>query len=378
MKRLTLGKKRQTDNDIRFKLDKKQRAHYNKCVVCMKTQYGFKGSSELNRKGWIWLSKNGSTKVKKKGASTGSTFDNLELFLLHLPTTIWFAIFCYAPMFGVVIAFKNYKARPGKSFLWSLINNSDWVGFDNFKFLINSSYFGNMLRNTLVYNIIFIVLGIVIPVTLAIMISQLYSKRLAKVCQTMMFLPHFMSWVVIGYFVYAFFATDAGLINNIAKKIGIGEIGHQWYQDLGFWTWFLVFLNVWKGMGYNMVVYLASISGIDKEMYEAALIDGATKWQQTKFITLPTLRPIISIMFIMAVGNVFRSDFGLFYQATRNSGALTSITQTIDVYVYKALLERPNINLSSAAALLQSVCGCITIVAANLIVKKIDPDAGLF
>ena len=235
-----------------------------------------------------------------------------------------------------------------------------------------------MLRNTLVYNIIFIVLGIVIPVTLAIMISQLYSKRLAKVCQTMMFLPHFMSWVVIGYFVYAFFATDAGLINNIAKKIGIGEIGHQWYQDLGFWTWFLVFLNVWKGMGYNMVVYLASISGIDKEMYEAALIDGATKWQQTKFITLPTLRPIISIMFIMAVGNVFRSDFGLFYQATRNSGALTSITQTIDVYVYKALLGRPNINLSSAAALLQSVCGCITIVAANLIVKKIDPDAGLF
>ena len=194
----------------------------------------------------------------------------------------------------------------------------------------------------------------------------------------MMFLPHFMSWVVIGYFVYAFFATDAGLINNIAKKIGIGEIGHQWYQDVGFWTWFLVFLNVWKGMGYNMVVYLASISGIDKEMYEAALIDGATKWQQTKFITLPTLRPIISIMFIMAVGNVFRSDFGLFYQATRNSGALTSITQTIDVYVYKALLERPNINLSSAAALLQSVCGCITIVAANLIVKKIDPDAGLF
>ena len=344
----------------------------------MKTQYGFKGSSELNRKGWIWLSKNGNTKVKKKGASTGSTFDNLELFLLHLPTTIWFAIFCYAPMFGVVIAFKNYKARPGKSFLWSLINNSDWVGFDNFKFLINSSYFGNMLRNTLVYNVIFIVLGIVIPVTLAIMISQLYSKRLAKVCQTMMFLPHFMSWVVIGYFVYAFFATDAGLINNIAKKIGIGEIGHQWYQDVGFWTWFLVFLNVWKGMGYNMVVYLASISGIDKEMYEAALIDGATKWQQTKFITLPTLRPIISIMFIMAVGNVFRSDFGLFYQATRNSGALTSITQTIDVYVYKALLERPNINLSSAAALLQSVCGCITIVAANLIVKKIDHDAGLF
>lgn len=281
-------------------------------------------------------------------------------------------------MFGVVIAFKNYRARPGRSFLWSLIHNSDWVGFENFQFLSKSSYFETMLRNTLVYNTIFIVLGVVIPVALAIMISQLYSKKLAKTCQTMMFLPHFLSWVVIGYFVYAFLATDAGLVNNTAKLLNIGNPKHQWYQDVGFWTWFLVFLNVWKTMGYNMVVYMATISGIDSQMYEAALIDGASKWQQTKYITIPTLRPIISIMFIMAVGNIFRSDFGLFYQATRNSGSLTSITQTIDVYVYKALLERPNINLSSAAALLQSVCGCLTIVVANIVVKKIDPEAGLF
>ena len=281
-------------------------------------------------------------------------------------------------MFGVVIAFKNYRARPGRSFLWSLIHNSDWVGFENFQFLFKSSYFETMLRNTRVYNTIFIVLGVVIPVALAIMISQLYSKKLAKTCQTMMFLPHFLSWVVIGYFVYAFLATDAGLVNNTAKLLNIGNPKHQWYQDVGFWTWFLVFLNVWKTMGYNMVVYMATISGIDSQMYEAALIDGASKWQQTKYITIPTLRPIISIMFIMAVGNIFRSDFGLFYQATRNSGSLTSITQTIDVYVYKALLERPNINLSSAAALLQSVCGCLTIVVANIVVKKIDPEAGLF
>ncbi len=298
--------------------------------------------------------------------------------MLHLPTTIWYIVFCYAPMFGVVIAFKNYRARPGRSFLWSLIHNSDWVGFENFQFLFKSSYFETMLRNTLVYNTIFIVLGVVIPVALAIMISQLYSKKLAKTCQTMMFLPHFLSWVVIGYFVYAFLATDAGLVNNTAKLLNIGNPKHQWYQDVGFWTWFLVFLNVWKTMGYNMVVYMATISGIDSQMYEAALIDGASKWQQTKYITIPTLRPIISIMFIMAVGNIFRSDFGLFYQATRNSGSLTSITQTIDVYVYKALLERPNINLSSAAALLQSVCGCLTIVVANIVVKKIDPEAGLF
>ena len=316
--------------------------------------------------------------LKQKKASNGSSFDNLEIFLLHLPTTIWYLIFCYAPMFGVIIAFKNYKPRPGKSFLWSLFQNSEWAGFNNFKFLFKSSYFESMLRNTIGYNIIFIILGVLIPVTLAILISQLYSKKLAKVCQTAMFLPHFMSWVVISYFVYAFLATDAGLVNGISRALGIGDPKHAWYTDVPFWTWFLVFLNVWKGMGYNMVVYLATISGIDGEMYEAALIDGATKWEQTKYITIPCLRPIISIMFIMAVGNIFRSDFGLFYQSTRNSGSLVDITQTIDVYVYKALLERPNINMSSAASFLQSVFGCITIVIANLVVKKIDPDAGMF
>jgi len=315
---------------------------------------------------------------KKRGASNGSSFDNLEIFLLHLPTTIWYLIFCYAPMFGIIIAFKKYKVRPGKSFLWSLLNNSKWCGFDNFEFLFESSYFGPMLRNTLVYNLIFITLGVIIPVALAIMISHLHSKKIAKTCQTMMFLPHFMSWVVISYFINAFLATDRGLVNNLFKTLGWSDGTHQWYQDVPFWSWFLVFLNVYKSMGYNMVVYMASIGGIDAELYEAALIDGSSKWQQTRYITLPLLRPIISIMFILAVGNIFRSDFGLFYQATRNSGSLTDITQTIDVYVYKALLERPNINLSSAAALVQSVCGCVTIILANLLVKKIDPEAGLF
>ena len=325
-----------------------------------------------------------STKIQgkqKKGKSgtNGSSFDNLEIFLLHLPTTIWYLIFCYAPMFGVIIAFKNYKPRPGKSFLWALFNNSKWSGFGNFEFLFKSSYFETMMKTTILYNIVFIILGILIPVTLAVLFNELYSKKLAKTCQTMMFLPHFLSWVVISYFVYAFLATDQGLVNNLIKNLGGGVDGnHNWYRDTNFWMYFLVFLNVWKGMGYNMVVYMASISGIDAELYEAALIDGASKSQQVRYITLPLLRPVISIMFIMAVGNIFRSDFGLFYQATRNSGALTSVTQTIDVYVYKALLEQSNVNLSSAAAFLQSVVGCITIVLANIIVKKVDPEAGLF
>lgn len=318
------------------------------------------------------------TKPKKKAGTNGSSFDNLEIFLLHLPTTIWYLLFCYAPMFGVIIAFKNYKPRPGRSFLWALFNNSKWAGLDNFNFLFKSSYFPVMLKTTILYNIVFITLGILIPVTLAILFNEIYSKKLAKTCQTMMFLPHFLSWVVVSYFVYAFLATNEGLVNNVFHNINAAGQNHNWYQDTNFWMYFLVFLNVWKGMGYSMVVYMASISGIDAELYEAALIDGATKSQQVKYITLPLLRPTIIIMFILAVGNIFRSDFGLFYQATRNAPSLTSVTQTIDVYVYKALLEQNNVNLSAAAGFLQSVVGCVTIVAANLIVKKIDPEAGLF
>ena len=214
---------------------------------------------------------------KKRGASTGSSFDNLEIFFLHLPTTIWYLLFCYAPMFGIIIAFKKYKVRPGKSFLWSLLNNSKWCGFDNFEFLFESSYFGPMLRNTLVYNLIFITLGVIIPVALAIMISHLHSKKIAKTCQTMMFLPHFMSWVVISYFINAFLATDRGLVNNLFKTLGWSDGTHQWYQDVKFWSWFLVVLNVYKSVGYKMVVYMASIGGIDAELYEAALIDGSSK-----------------------------------------------------------------------------------------------------
>ena len=312
------------------------------------------------------------------GGSTGSSFDNVELFLLHLPTTIWYIVFCYAPIFGIIIAFKNFTVAPGRNFLYSLFINSPFTGLQNFRFLFNSSFFSTMIRNTLVYNIIFIILGVIIPVTLAIMINQLYSKRLAKVCQTMMFLPHFLSWVVIGYFVYAFLATDAGLFNRVFVALGVGEPKHDWYGDVPFWRWFLVFLNQWKGMGYGMVVYLASISGIDGELYEAALIDGASKWKQTRYITIPLLRPIMSIMLILAIGSIFRSDFGLFYQATRDSGRLTSLTETIDVHVFKALLVVPNINISSSTSLLQSICGCIMIVLSNVAVKRIDPEAGLF
>ena len=256
--------------------------------------------------------------------------------MLHLPTTIWYIVFCYAPMFGVVIAFKNYRARPGRSFLWSLIHNSEWVGFENFQFLFKSSYFETMLRNTLVYNTIFIILGVVIPVALAIMISQLYSKKLAKTCQTMMFLPHFLSWVVIGYFVYAFLATDAGLVNNTAKLLNIGDPKHQWYQDVGFWTWFLVFLNVWKTMGYNMVVYMATISGIDSQMYEAALIDGATVWQLIRYIQLPLCRASIGTSVIASL----TSRIAMYEQiALTTSGGPGDDTMSLPIILVKGIMD---------------------------------------
>ena len=285
-------------------------------------------------------------------------------------------------MFGILIAFKKYKVSPGKGFLWSLVNNSPWCGLDNFKFLFSSNAKTTvaMFRNTVCYNIIFIILGIVIPVSLAIVISHLYSKRLAKVCQTAIFLPHFLSWVIVGYFVYAFLATKEGLVNNILLNLGTNPV--RWYQKeaIGYWPFFLTFLNVWKGVGYNMIVYMASIQGIDGSLYEAAIIDGASKHQQTKYITLPLLKPVIIIMFIMAVGRIFNSDFGLFYKTTRNSTSLYTAYVTLDVYVYNSLFNStiPTYGYASAAGFMQSVLGCITLVAANAIVRKVDNENAFF
>ncbi|MBQ8095244.1 MAG: sugar ABC transporter permease [Clostridia bacterium] len=306
----------------------------------------------------------------------------MQLFLLSLPTLVWYLLFCYLPMFGLMIAFKKYRVAPGKGFLWSLLYNSEWCGLDNFKFLFanNRATTINMFRNTVGYNAIFIVLGVVLPVMLAIMISNLHSQRLAKITQTAMFLPHFMSWVVVGYFVFSFLSTDNGLVNRLLIRFGGSPV--KWYQKeaLPYWPYFLVFLHIWKTIGYSMVVYLASLNGIDASLYEAAVIDGASKWQQTKYITIPMLKNIMIIMFIMAVGKIFNSDFGLFYRTTRNSNSLTSVFLTLDVYVYNSIFNssRPVYGYISAAGFLQSVLGCITMIVANAIVRKVDNESALF
>jgi len=313
---------------------------------------------------------------KKKRARV--TLDDIQLFLLSLPTTIWYFCFCYIPMFGIVIAFKSYKPSPGRGFLYNLFVNSKWVGLNNFTYLFKTNFAASIFRNTVGYNIVFIILGVTVPVTLAIMINELYSKRLAKVSQTAMFLPHFLSWVVVGYFVMAFLSTDKGLANNLIVSMGGSPV--SWYREPKYWPYFLVFMQMWKTVGYGMVVYLASINGIDGTLYEAAVIDGASKGQQVRYITLPMVRPIISIMFIMAVGRIFNSDFGLFYRTTQNSNSLKNVFQTIDVFVYNSLMNSsvPQYNYASAAGLLQSVLGCFTLLTANLIVKRIDEDGAFF
>ncbi len=303
------------------------------------------------------------------------TQDDTELTLLGLPAAIWYAVFCYLPMFGLIIAFKNYRITAGKGFLYNLFH-SKWVGFDNFKFFLESNTFNMLLRNTILYNVVFIVLGIVIPVTLAILISQLYNSKLSKTYQTMMFFPHFISWVVVSYFVFAFLNPDKGLMNIIVNFFGGEKI--LWYSEPKYWPYILILMQVWKTVGYSMVVYLASITGIDPSLYEAALLDGASKWQQAKYITLPLLKPIMVMMFILSVGRIFYSDFGLFYQLTQGiPNSLSNVASTFDTFVYMALQSNVSIGKTAAAGLFQSVCCCVTILVANFIVSKIDEDSAI-
>lgn len=311
-------------------------------------------------------------KRKKKRFSR----DDAELTLISLPTVLWYVMFAYLPMAGIILAFKDYKLVQGKGFFGSLFA-SEWVGLKNFKFLFARDDFLAIIGRTVGYNLVFIILQMVIPVTLAIMMSLLLYKRYSKVCQTMVFFPHFMSWVVASYFVFAFLSPQNGLITRLLAKHGI-QYNFYGKSANAVWPWILVFLNQWKTVGYNMVVYLATIAGMDQEYTEAAMIDGASKWQQIRYITIPLLKPTIIIMGIMAIGGIIKSDFGLFYQATKNASALYPSTLTLDVYIYNALMQTNNINMSAAASLFQFVVGFVTIILANGIVRKVEPENAFF
>lgn len=297
--------------------------------------------------------------------------DDTELTLLATPTIIWYVLFSFIPMFGIIIAFKNF--RIDGNFIQSVFN-SEWCGLENFRFMFTSQDAWIVLRNTLGYNILFIILGIVVPVVLALMIGQLHNKRLGKIYQTAMFMPYFLSWVVIAAIVWGFLSYDKGLVNSLLTSAGTDPV--NWYMTSGPWPFLIIFLNIWKSVGYGMVVYLATITGIDTSYYEEAVIDGATKWQQVRYITLPIMKTVIIIMFIMAVGRIFYSDFGLFYQVPHDSNSLHDVTYTIDVMVYK-MLKSATVGMASAAAFFQSAMGCVTILIANWVVRRIDPDSAL-
>ncbi|WP_339237455.1 ABC transporter permease subunit [Paenibacillus sp. FSL R5-0517] len=299
---------------------------------------------------------------------------NRVMLFMVLPGAIWFFFFSYLPLVGTVAAFKEYRfSREG---FWASLMKSEWVGWDNFKFLFSTSDAWLITRNTLFYNIAIIFLGLVFAVALAILLSELVNKRLAKLYQTGMFLPYFLSWVIVGYFAFSFLSMDRGMLNQIIGWFGMEPI--QWYSEAKYWPYILVFVALWKTIGYSSVVYLASILGIDKSLYEAAMIDGASKWQQIRNITIPLLSPIITIMTLLAVGRIFYADFGLFYQVPRDSGTLYSVTNVIDTYVYRGLKTSGEIGMSTAAGLYQSVVGFVLVIISNYVVRKVDKDSSLF
>lgn len=316
------------------------------------------------------MKESNNSALPQKRVTAWSRFKaNKELLLLSLPGGIWFLIFAYLPMFGILIAFQEY--RPEKNFLLSVLH-SKFVGFKNFEFLFKSGDMWIIFRNTIGYNLLFIILGIVLPITVAMLLNELRNHGAVKVYQSMMFLPYFLSWVVVSYCLYAFLDPSKGLVNNILGK------NISWYIEKDYWPFIIIFMSQWKGVGYNTVVYLASICGIDQTFYEAAMLDGATKWQQVKYITVPLLRPVITILFIMSVGGIIRSDFGLFYQLPRDSGPLYPVTNVLDTYIYRALMQSSEIGMSSAAAFFQSVVGFALIMIANKVAAKIDNENTLF
>jgi len=300
--------------------------------------------------------------------------NNLPLFLMLLPGVIILAVNNYIPMFGVVIAFKRYRFFG--NFFASIIK-SDWVGFKNFEFFFNTPYAYTITRNTILYNLLFIALGLVVPVSLAIALNEIRNKRLSKFYQSIMFLPYFLSWIIVSYLAYSMLSIDKGFINRgILAPMGIEPV--KWYFEPVYWPFILTFFQMWKYTGYNIVVYLAALTDIDYEYYEAAALDGATKWQQISHITVPMLQPLMIIMTLLAVGRIFNADFGLFYNVPKNSGQLYSVTDVIDTYVYRALRNTNNMGMTAAAGLYQAVVGCITVFFANYIVRKIDRDKALF
>jgi putative aldouronate transport system permease protein len=310
--------------------------------------------------------------IARKSKLARFTFEfkkNFPLFLMLLPGSLAVITFNYLPLAGLVMAFKKINYIDGPFF-------SPWVGLDNFKFMFEDAMY-LITRNTLLYNLTFIVLGLICSVSFAIALNELKSKIGKKVYQTIIMLPHFLSMVIVSYLVLAFLNPEYGLVNTAILKV---DEPIFWYNEIKIWPYLLVFVHLWKSVGYSSIVYFAAIAGIDQEMYEAAVIDGASKWQQIRHITIPSLYPLMIILTILNVGKIFNADFGLFFQVPMGSGPLFPVTQVIDTYVYRMLRSAGSnsLGMAAAAGFYQSVCGFILVLTTNAIVKKIDPEKSLF
>lgn len=294
----------------------------------------------------------------------------LPLYLMVLPGALYLIINNYIPMAGLIIAFKRINWNKG-------IMGSDWVGFSNFEYLFKTKEAWVITRNTLFYNFAFIILGTVMAITVAILLNEIKLKFLKKTYQTVILLPYLISMVVVSYLVFALLSQENGFINNTILAL-FGKEGISWYTEPKYWPFILTIVYLWKSFGYSCILYYATLVGIDRGYYEAAVIDGASRWQQICHITLPELTPTIITLTLMSIGKIFYSDFGLFYQVPMDSGPLYDVTNTIDTYVYRGLIRLNDVGMSSAAGFYQSMVGFILVLFANWIVRKINADNALF
>ncbi len=293
----------------------------------------------------------------------------LPLYLMMLPALIYLFINNYLPMSGLVLAFEKYNVKDG---IWG----SQFVGFKNFTFLLKNNDLPILFRNTLGYNLCFILINLVLGVTLAILITEITNLKFRKAAQSSILFPFVVSIVIVSYMVRAFLDPEAGLLNHLLVSMGHQKVA--WYDTAKYWPFILIFVNTWKGVGYGCILYISSILGIDMSLYESASLDGATKFQKIRYITLPFLKPTMITVSLLSLGRVFNSDFGLFFQVPQNSGLISSTTQTIDTFVYNVLITQSNVGMSAAASFFQSVMGFLMIMVFNAITRKISRENALF
>ncbi len=310
-------------------------------------------SSLTNRKTTLW----------RKAAK------NRTLLLMCLPAIAFFLAFSYIPMPGAYIAFTKFNYNKG-------IFGSDFIGFKNFEFLFSSGQLSLLLRNTVLYNLAFILLGNLLQLTFAILLGEVKSKVFKKVTQSMMFLPYFISAVLVSLLVYNLINYDFGFISSLVRASG-GAMP-KYYSQAGAWPLIIVLVHLWQSTGYGTVVYFAAITGIDESMLEAARVDGANGFQRIRFILLPCLKPTVVILLLFALGGIIRGNFGLFYNLVGANSVLFKSTDIIETFVYRSLMNSSNFTQSSSVGLFQSAVGFVIVMIANGVVRRIEPDYSLF